>query len=179
MEIFNLTMHEKALEAILFLSGEPLTIKEVGRHLGIDKKATEVALEALEISLKNRGLALLCHNDEISLVTRPEVSDVVSNLAKEKLEGELSRSALEVLAIVLWKGIVSRSSIDFIRGVNSTFSLRALLLRGLIERASDPKDARIYLYRPTVDLFKYLGITSHKELPDWQKIVSEIDTHAE
>ena len=166
--------HEKTLEAILFLSGEPLTVKEIGRYLGVDKKEVETIVQSLEASLKQRALALLRHGDEVSLVTRPEDSDVASRLAKERLEGDLSRAALEVLSVILWKGEVSRASIDYIRGVNSSFSLRALLLRGLIERRTNPSDSRTYLYRPTADFYKYLGIISSKELPEWQEISSQI-----
>jgi len=165
---------EKAIEALLFISGEPLAIKELARLADADKKATALALEALEKNLAERGLRLLRHADTVALTTAPEVTDIASKIVKERLEGNLTRTQLEVLAIILWKGRVSRSSIDYIRGVNSSFALRALLIRGLIERAQDNKDARVYLYTPTVDLFKYLGLSSIKDLPEFANLEPQL-----
>lgn len=163
-------MLEKTIEALLFVSGEPLSFKDIVRLSGADKKAVAVTLDALEKNLADHGIRLLRHKDFVSLVTAPETTEVASKIVKERLEGNLSRSQLETLAIILWKGKVSRSGIDFVRGVNSSFALRTLLIRGLIERTQDIKDARIYFYEPTADLFKYLGITSSKELPEFETV---------
>src|SRR3989338_7777155 len=163
-------MHEKALEALLFVSGEPLTLREIAKYLAIDKKEVGETIAALEQSLSGRGLCVLRHDDSIALATAPDVTDIAGSIAKERLEGSLTRTQLETLAIILWKGKVSRSSIDYIRGVNSSFALRTLLIRGLIERTQDTKDARIYFYAPTVDLFKYLGITSIKDMPEFANL---------
>ena len=171
-------MHEKALEALLFVSGEPLTLREIAKYLAIDKKEVGETIAALEQSLSGRGLCVLRHDDSIALATAPDVTDIAGSIAKERLEGNLTRSQLETLAIILWKGKISRSSIDYIRGVNSTFALRSLLIRGLIERVQDSKDARIYLYSPTMDFYKYLGISSSEKLPaftELQKKMKEYD----
>ena len=164
---------EKAIEALLFISGEPITVKDLVRLSGADKKTVAAALDALEKNLAERGVRLLRHADTVALTTAPEVTDIASKIVKERLEGSLTRTQLETLAIILWKGKVSRSSIDYIRGVNSSFALRTLLIRGLIERTQDTKDARIYFYAPTVDLFKYLGISSIKDLPEF----ADLDPH--
>jgi len=171
-------MHEKALEALLFVSGEPLTLREIAKYLAIDKKEVGETIAALEQSLSGRGLCVLRRDDSIALATAPDVTDIAGSIAKERLEGNLTRSQLETLAIILWKGKISRSSIDYIRGVNSTFALRSLLIRGLIERVQDSKDARIYLYSPTMDFYKYLGISSSEKLPafmELQKKMKEYD----
>ena len=165
---------EKIVEALLFVSGEPMTIKELVRLSGAKKQEVEAALESLHASLSGRGIRLLRNDEEITLATAPETSSVAERIAKERLEGDLSKAALETLAIVLWKGKVSRASIDYIRGVNSAFSLRALLVRGLVRRETDQKDARIFLYSPTMDFLKYLGFGSVKELPQFEEMQAEM-----
>ena len=158
---------EKNLEALLFVSGEPLTTKELIKLSGAKSHDLELALEVLDKNLSARGVRLLRHRDTFSLGTAPEATEAAERLVKERLESDLSRAALETLAIILWKGKVSRASIDYIRGVNSSFSLRTLLIRGLVEREQDSKDARVYIYSPTVDLLKYLGVSSIECLPEF------------
>ena len=165
---------EHIIEALLFVAGEPMNLKDIVRLSGAQKKDVETALDTLSANLVNRGIRLLRNGEEITLATAPETSDIVSRIAKERLEGDLSKAALETLSIVLWKGTVSRASIDYIRGVNSAFSLRALLVRGLVERQTDPHDARIFLYSPTMDLLKYLGVSTIKELPQFNDMQTEM-----
>ncbi len=83
------------------------------------------------------------------------------------------------MTIVLYRGPIARSQIDYIRGVNSTFTLRNLLIRGLIERIPNPKDSRGFLYRPTFDLMNHLGITRIENLPEYAKVVTETQTEEE
>jgi segregation and condensation protein B len=168
---------EKIIEAILFVAGDPITIKDLVRISELPKHDVEKGIETLELSLKERGIHVLKTGDTITLVTAPEVSLIASRVAKERLEGDLSRPALETLAIIIWKGKVSRTGIDYVRGVNSSFSLRTLLMRGLIERHPDPKDARAYLYNPTIDLMKFLGVTSPTELPNFEEIKKQLSEY--
>lgn len=165
---------DKIIEALLFVSGEPMLLKDLARLSGAPKKSVETALSDLEKKLSERGIRLVRHDETATLTTAPEVTDVASQIVKERLEGNLTRSQLETLAIILWKGKVSRSSIDYVRGVNSSFALRALLIRGLVERAQDTKDARVYIYTPTLDLYKYLGITSSTQLPEFPALAKDL-----
>ncbi|MDA1334616.1 MAG: SMC-Scp complex subunit ScpB [bacterium] len=167
-------MESQAIEALLFISGEPLTIKDLVRLSGFDRKKVEEVLGEIEESLKNRGIRLLKHENSVMLTTAPEVSEIAGQIAKERLEGDLSRSALETLSVILWKGRASRSGIDYIRGVHSAFALRTLLIRGLVERVQDPRDARVFLYSATIDLYKYLGISSPKDLPKYDEMKKEL-----
>ena len=85
---------------------------------------------------------------------------------------------MEILSIVLYKGGVSRAEIDYIRGVNSTFILRALSVRGLIDRAEDPKDHRRFIYKPSFDLLSFMGVRSVEELPEWQEVQANLESAA-
>jgi segregation and condensation protein B len=122
----------------------------------------------------------LQENDgDITLGTAPLLSELIEKLQKEELNKELSKASLETLSIILYKDGVSRSLIDYIRGVNSSFTLRALSIRGLIEKSVDKLDSRRYIYKPTFLLLSFMGVKSVEELPDYQTINSGIESSAQ
>ena len=121
---------------------------------------------------------MLEKDNEISLGTAPELSDLIENLQKEELNKELSKASLETLSIILYKNGANRSEIDYIRGVNSSFTLRALSIRGLIEKITDPKDNRRFIYKPSFELLSYMGIKSVEELPDYSEVSNSIEIAA-
>ena len=121
---------------------------------------------------------LLMKEGEVALGTAPELSGLIEDLQKEELNKELSKASLETLSIVLYKNGASRAEIDYIRGVNSSFTLRALSIRGLVEKITDPKDSRRYIYKPSFELLSYMGIKSVDELPDHASVSNSIDIAA-
>jgi len=124
-------------------------------------------------------VTLLQLGETVTLRTAPGADAFLEKERKEELSRDLGKAALETLAIVLYKGPVSRSDIDYIRGVNSTFILRSLAIRGLVERVPHPRDQRAYLYKPTPDLLGHLGIRSLEELPEYQTITEELRSFKE
>jgi segregation and condensation protein B len=118
------------------------------------------------------------NNGEFTLGTAPELSDLIENLQKEELNKDLSKAALETLSIALYKNGASRAEIDYIRGVNSSFTLRALSIRGLVEKTTDPKDSRRYIYKPSFDLFSFMGVKSVEELPDFSEVNNSVEIAA-
>ncbi|MDO8623729.1 MAG: SMC-Scp complex subunit ScpB, partial [archaeon] len=144
--------------------------KKLGEILKVNIEEINIGIEKLKINLEGRGVAFLEKDDDIMLGTAPEFSDLIKNLQKEELNKELSKASLETLSIVLYKNGVTRAEIDYIRGVNSSFTLRALSIRGLVEKIIDPKDNRRYLYKPTFELLSYMGIKSVEELPDFESV---------
>jgi len=124
----------------------------------------------LNNNLQNRGLVLLQKEDELTLGTSPEFSELIEKLQKEELNKDLSKASLETLSIILYKNGISRAEIDYIRGVNSSFTLRILSIRGLITKELDKKDSRRYIYKPSFDLLSYLGIKNLEELTDFNEI---------
>lgn len=165
----------KHVEALLFVAGEPLTRDQLARAVGCSAGDIAKALIALDSALNTRGIRLLTKDDQVSLVTAPETSATVERLIKQELMGELSKAALETLTIITYKHPISRPDIDYIRGVNSSFTVRALTMRGLVERVAQKKDARAYLYQPTMDVLKYLGISSLHELSEYAMFRSALD----
>jgi segregation and condensation protein B len=169
---------EKKIEAILFWKGEPVSRKKLGETLKVEKTQIDEGVEKLKAGLAGRGIVLLEKDGEISLGTAPELSELIENLQKEELNKDLSKASLETLSIVLYKNGASRAEIDYIRGVNSSFTLRALSVRGLVEKIIDPKDNRRYIYKPSFELLSFMGIKSVDELPDYSEVNRSINIAA-
>ena len=167
------------IEAILFWKGEPITIKKLSGFLSAPEEEIKTALVELENNLKERGIILVKKDDEVMLGTSAEMGTLIEDLVKEELTKDLGKAGLETLSIVLYKGPIRRSQIDYIRGVNSNFILRNLLIRGLVEKISDPKDQRSFLYRPTFELLSYLGLSKTEDLPEYGSVTEEIKQFVE
>lgn len=160
------------IEALLFAYGEPLEVKRIAETLKIGEEAVTKALQELEKNYEgdSRGLTLISHGERVQLATKPAFAGVLDQLAREELREELTPAALETLAIVAYAGPLARSSIDYIRGVNSSFILRALLMRGLVERAPDPQRPNTYRYSVSFDFLKHLGLSRAENLPEYQPL---------
>jgi segregation and condensation protein B len=166
---------ESQLEAILFWKAEPVSIKKLSSILNFGEAEIKAGIEELKKSLENRGLTLIEVEDEVTLGTSKEASTLIESLTKEELTKDLGKAGLETLSIILYQGPLSRADIDYIRGVNSQFILRNLLVRGLIERVDNPKDQRSFLYKPTLELISYLGISKITDLPDFETVRKDIE----
>lgn len=164
-----------AIEALLFVYGEPMEIKKIAKIIKSESSAAKDALEQLnrQYQDENRGLKLIFSNSQagelVQLATKPEFAPLIESVIKEESKENLTPASLETLSLISYLGPVSRAQIDFYRGVNSSFILRALLIRGLVERFLDSKRANMYLYQPSFDLLKYLGISKIEELPEYNK----------
>lgn len=158
------------IESLLFWKGEPLSFAELAKLLSNTEPAVKEAVAELEESLNNRGVKLVKNADKVMLVTAPATSELIERLTKEELAKDLGRAGLETISIILYAGPISRPEIDWIRGVNSSFILRHLLIRGLIERLPKPGDGRGYVYQPTFDLLNYLSVTKVEDLPDYESM---------
>lgn len=167
---------EKKIEALLFVSGEGMAVSKLAEVLKKKDEEIEKALAELKNHLEDgHFLTILREGDKVGLVTAKDASKIVEEFAKEEFGGDLTRAALETLAAVSYKGPIKRSEIDYIRGVNSSFMLRNLLIRGLIERVRDPKDSRSYVYRVSRDFLKFLGLTSISDLPEYGSFAKKLE----
>ncbi len=164
------------LEAILFWKAEAISVKKLATILEKDEAAIKEGLKTLEGKLAGRGLSLIYWEDEVVLATAKEMSATIEKLTKEELVRDLGKAGLETISIVLYQGPISRAEIDYIRGVNSNFILRNLLIRGLVEKVPNPKDQRSFLYKPTFELLSYLGTDKIEALPEYAKVRADIDT---
>jgi segregation and condensation protein B len=174
---------ESKLEALLFFKGEPLQTKKAQSLLECSTEELAQAIDSLAKNLSSRGLRLVRNGDEIELRTAPEVSQFIEKMTKDELIKDLGKAGLETLTIILYKHPIRRSEIDYIRGVNSSFILRNLLIRGLIERVTEKEGktdgvGRGYAYKPTMSMLSHLGLTKIEDLPEYDKVKSEMDSFA-
>jgi len=161
---------ESKIEGLLFFKGEDVKIKKLAELLSVTNEEIEEALKKLEQTLVGRGLVLVRKDDAVVLGITSELSGIIEGIRKDEITKDLSKATLDTLSIILYQNGVSRSEIDYIRGVNSSFILRNLLIRGLIEKTVDGKDSRKILYRPTFDTLSFMGITSIDQLPNYNEV---------
>jgi len=162
------------IEALLLVRGESIEISELAKILNVKKPELLEALEELERKLVGRAVELQRGNGAVALATSSHTAPFIEKMHKDELEKDIGKAGADTLSIILYKNPVTRSEIEYIRGVNSTSILRNLLMRGLVSRVQNPKDQRGYLYTPTFELLSFLGITSVEELPDFDKVKREL-----
>lgn len=162
------------IEAILFWRGDPMSIQALAKITGASKDDIKTALQKVKSDLCSRGIVLIEHDGEYTLGTNPESAKLIEAARTEELSKDLGKAGLETLAIVLYQGPIRRSDIDYIRGVNSNFILRNLLIRGLIERKQDPKDSRASVYLASMELLRFLGLSHVEDLKDFELVKESI-----
>ena len=159
---------KSAIEAMLFVAGEPLNIKDIYTNLELDRKTVKEILTELAEDFKSesRGIKLINIDDSYQFVTKPENSEFIQKLLKKNKRQSLSQASIESLAIVAYKQPITRVDIDEIRGVKSESALQRLLERDLIKdvgRLEVP--GRPILYGTTDEFLRQFGLQSLKELP--------------
>jgi len=165
------------IESLLFVSGEPLNIKEIASIIECSVKfAEELLAEFSEFyNEERRGIKLIRINDSYQLVTKEENSTYVQKLLKTNSRQSLSQAALETLAIIAYNQPITRISIDEIRGVKSDRAVQTLVERNLIKDVGRLEVAgRPILYTTTEEFLKYFGLTNIGEMPSLEEILKEI-----
>ena len=160
--------------ALLFAEGGALTFQSLAKALGCSDADLRSALDILARKLEGSGLTLVQSDTEAVLAISIDAKNVVMKKAAEEYERDIGEAGLEILAILLYEGPSTRASIDYIRGVNSSSTIRNLLMRGLVERSGNPLDGREFIYRPTTDLMAHLGATNRENLPEYATIAPEL-----
>lgn len=166
-------------EAFLFMEGGTLSLQRLSKLLNVEPETLTSALDELERTLVGRSIGLVRTDREVSLILTADASDEVRKAQANEMSKEIGDAGLEVLSILLYHGPCTRSRIDYVRGVNTSSTIRNLLTRGLIERVGNPDDAREYVYRPTVELLAHLGVRQAQELPDYATISHELKSFEE
>jgi segregation and condensation protein B len=158
------------LEALLFVSGEPVAAAQLAAALDVSPSVIERGLNELDASLSTRGLRLQRHAGRVQLTTAPQLAELVEHFLGLEATTHLSRAALETLAIVAYQQPVTRPQIDSIRGVNSDSMMKSLLHKNLIfesGRADGP--GRPILYSTTPEFLQHFGLSSILEMPPLAK----------
>jgi segregation and condensation protein B len=158
------------IEGLLLYKNEPVTFTWLSRVLEVPKDHIQEAINTMLPHYEQRGITLVVTHDSAAIMTADVVSGLITGFSKNREERELSKQALETLAIIMYKSRVTKAEIDYIRGVNSVFILRNLLIRGLISKKPNLLDKRSPIYVPTHDLLSFLGINSIETLPGFDDI---------
>jgi len=169
---------ECAIEAILFVSGEPVKISRIADVLGVAEQEVEFAADRLRdnYSFVRRGIRLVKLEDTLQLCSSPEYADYIRKALETRKPPQLSQPALEVLSIIAYFGPVTRAYIEQIRGVDSSYTVGLLQERELIEscgRLAAP--GRPMLFKTTHNFLRTFGLESLKELPDLPNVETAVD----
>lgn len=182
--VYNRNMLITKLEAILFAIAKPIAITQLAKQLNV---SLEIIREAID-EIKNRfnkpefGIHLIELDDKIQFVSNPDVGEYVSAFLKKEASGPLTRPSLETLAVIAYRGPVTKPEIEQIRGVNCAIILRNLLIRGLVEEKEDTIRLQ-NVYTVSADFLRELGLHSLNELPKYpdfhgnekiQQLLSEV-----
>lgn len=159
---------KSAIESLLFVSGEPLSMKELHNNLEIPTKTIESVINEMIIDYEeeNRGIKLISINGGYQLVSKPQNSDSVQKLLKKNKRQSLSQASLESLAIIAYKQPITRVDIDEIRGVKSESAIQRLIERDLIRdigRLEVP--GRPILFGTTEEFLRQFELKDLGELP--------------
>jgi segregation and condensation protein B len=167
-----------SLEALLFVSSEPVALSLLATFLGKSIVDIENGLHALEeVYHQKRGVCLQWHGGRVQMTTSPLLGGLLEKFLGLELTSRLSRPALETLAIVAYQQPITRPQIDAIRGVNSDGVLKNLLNKGLVqEEGRSEGPGRPIMYGTTADFLQYFGLSSLDRLPLLDVIVDSTDT---
>jgi len=172
---------EAAIEAILFVSGEPVKISRIADVLGVAEHEIELAADRLRenYSSVSRGIRLVrleLEDTTLQLCSSPEYADYIRRALETRKPPQLSQPALEVLSIIAYFGPVTNAYIEQIRGLDSSHTVRLLQERELVEscgRLDAP--GRPKLYKTTHAFLRTFGIESLKELPELPHVDGAVD----
>ena len=164
------------IESILFVSGKAVAVSDISEKLGIsNKEVTRLAKTLQEKYDAASGINLLMFNNKLQFCSNPKYAEDVANVLNPIKERELSRSMLEVAAIVAYKQPVTRLDLEEIRGCNSEYAIQVLLKLKVITVVGH-KDAigKPALFGTTDNFLKRFQISSLDELPDYDDLMSKI-----
>lgn len=165
---------EIQIEAVLFLKGDPVSVKWLAKIFEKKEEEIKEALFSLSKNLENRGVRLIQKGDDVVLATAPESAEIIKKIVESEINSDLSKASLETLSVIIYKGSASRAEIDYVRGVNSSFILRNLMIRGLVEKQSERDENRNYVYKPSLMFLENIGIKSLEDLPDFVSVSSKL-----
>lgn len=165
---------KSVIESILFVASRPLSAAQIAKILDIEKDAAESALKEIAAAHDESGVVLLESGGLWQMATNAKNSTEVKNFLNADLREKLTDATVETLAIIAYRQPISRGEIEAIRGVNCQYSIRHLLMRGLIQKIPSPSDSRQVLYETTLEFLQHLGLKSVADLPDFESLVKQI-----
>ncbi len=170
MEIEEL---QRVIEAILFAAGEPVEVSRLSAALEVDENEIIAAADAVSdrFSFERRGVRVIRLENAYQMVSSGEMADYIAKTLETRKPPKLSSSQLEALTIIAYYQPATKALVEQIRGVDSAYSISALLNKKLIEEAGRLNvPGRPIQYRTTADFLRTFGISSLEELPEIEKV---------
>ena len=164
---------QRGIEAILFASGEPVEAARLAMALEADERDIIIAADALadELAFDRRGIRIIKLDNAYQMVSSGEMSEYITKALETRKPPKLSSSQLETLTIVAYYQPATKAMVEQIRGVDSSYSISALLNKKLIEEAGRLNvPGRPILYKTTPDFLRTFGISSLEELPEIDRV---------
>ena len=164
---------QRAIEAILFAAGERVEISRLAMTLETDEDEIARAADALanELAFERRGIRIIKLEKGYQMVSSGEMADYVTKALETRTPPKLSSSQLESLTIIAYYQPATKAMVEQIRGVDSSYSISALMNKKLIEEAGRLNvPGRPIQYRTTPDFLRTFGLSSLEELPPIEKI---------
>lgn len=164
---------QRAIEAILFASGERVEVSRLAAALEVDENEIVSAADALadELAFGRRGIRILKLENGYQMVSSGEMADFVTRALETRKPPKLSSSQLETLTIIAYYQPATKAMVEQIRGVDSAYSVSALLNKKLIEEAGRLNvPGRPIQYKTTPDFLRTFGLSSLEELPPIEKV---------
>ena len=164
---------QRAIESVLFAAGERVEISRLSAVFEVDKDEIAQAVGALadELAFNRRGIRILRLEDGYQMVSSGEMADYITKALETRKPPKLSSSQLEALTIIAYYQPATKAMVEQIRGVDSSYSISALMNKKLIEEAGRLNvPGRPILYRTTPDFLRTFGIESLEELPQIEKV---------
>lgn len=164
---------QRAIEAILFAAGERVELSRLALALETDEKDVEKAADALadELAFERRGIRILRLEKGYQMVSSGEMADYITKALETRKPPKLSSSQLEALTIIAYYQPATKAMVEQLRGVDSSYSIGALLNKKLIEDAGRLNvPGRPIQYKTTPDFLRTFGLSSLEELPPIEKV---------
>lgn len=165
---------EHKIEGVLFYKATPMKKSVLCKLFECSEEELAISLKTLKKRLEAGATRLLEINNDVELVTMSELDELIESIRKDEMRRDIGKAGAETLAIILYRGPLTRAEIDRIRGVNSSFIIRNLMVRGLVEKDTSTKQV---LYKSTPTLMKHLGVTEKTALPGFEDIMNTLDTY--
>ena len=164
---------KRAIEAILFASGEKLELSRLAMALETDEADVAAAADELAdtLAFERRGIRILKLDNSYQMVSSGEMADYITKALETRKPPKLSASQLETLTIIAYYQPATKAMVEQIRGVDSAYSIAALMNKKLIEEAGRLNvPGRPIQYRTTADFLRTFGVSSLEELPEIEKV---------
>ena len=166
---------EQVIEGLLFISGQPVEIAEIVEKLEVKEKQVNNAIESLKEKYADRGINIITFKNKVQLCSNPKYADDIASVLNPIKEKQLTKAALETMAIIAYKQPITKPEVEQVRGVDSGYAIQILLDFKLIEVVGR-KDAigKPLLYGTTDEFLKRFELQSIEDLPEYDELLERI-----